>query len=46
MEKAGTIDKALLAALPAVHGTPVVPTDDQSKKMADYLGTNWSRVIS
>ena len=27
-------------------GTPVVPKDEQSKKMADYLGANWSKVIS
>ena len=46
MEKAGTVDKALLAALPPVHGTPVVPTDEQSKKNSDYLGANWSKVIS
>ena len=46
MEKAGTVDKALLAALPAVQGAPVVPTDDQSKKMSTYLGANWSKVIS
>jgi putative spermidine/putrescine transport system substrate-binding protein len=46
MEKAGTVDKNLLAALPAVQGTPTVPTDAQSKKMAEYLGANWSKVIS
>jgi putative spermidine/putrescine transport system substrate-binding protein len=46
MEKAGTVDKALLAALPAVNGTPVVPTDAESKKMSEYLGANWSKVIS
>jgi len=46
MEKAGTVDKALLAALPPVHGTPVVPTNEQSKKNSDYLGANWSKVIS
>jgi putative spermidine/putrescine transport system substrate-binding protein len=46
MEKAGTVDKALLSALPAVTGTPVVATDAQSKKMAEYLGVNWPRVIS
>jgi putative spermidine/putrescine transport system substrate-binding protein len=46
MDKAGTIDKAAFAALPKVDGTPVVPTDAQSKKMADYLGANWSKVIS
>jgi putative spermidine/putrescine transport system substrate-binding protein len=36
----------LLAALPKVDGTPVVPTDAQTKKNADYLGANWSKVIS
>ena len=46
MEKAGTVDKTLLEALPKVEGTPVIPTDEQSKKMADYLGANWSKVIS
>jgi putative spermidine/putrescine transport system substrate-binding protein len=46
MEKAGTVDKNLLNALPSVQGTPVIPTDEQSKKNADYLGSNWSKVIS
>ena len=46
MQKAGTVDKEALAALPSVAGTPVVATDAQSKKMADYLGANWSKVIS
>ena len=46
MEKAGTVDTNLLKALPSVQGTPVVATDAQSKKMADYLGANWSKVIS
>ena len=46
MEKAGTVDKNLQSALPSVQGTPVVPTDEQSKKMAQYLGANWSKVIS
>jgi putative spermidine/putrescine transport system substrate-binding protein len=46
MEKAGTVDKALLSALPPVNGTPVIATDEQAKKMADYLGANWSKVIS
>jgi putative spermidine/putrescine transport system substrate-binding protein len=46
MQKAGTVDKTLLAALPTVSGAPVVATDAQSKKMADYLGANWSKVIS
>jgi putative spermidine/putrescine transport system substrate-binding protein len=46
MEKGGTVDKNLLSALPSVPGTPVIPTDEQSKKNADYLGANWSKVIS
>jgi putative spermidine/putrescine transport system substrate-binding protein len=46
MQKAGTVDKDALAALPTVAGTPVVATDAQSKKMAEYLGANWSKVIS
>jgi putative spermidine/putrescine transport system substrate-binding protein len=46
MEKGGTVDKNLLSALPSVQGTPVVATDEQSKKMAEYLGANWSKVIS
>lgn len=45
MEKAGTVDADLLAALPKVTGEPVVATDEQSKKMAEYLGANWSKVI-
>ena len=45
-KKAGTVDKTLLAALPKVDGTPVLPTDAQSKKTAEYLGANWSKVIS
>ncbi len=46
MEKSGTVDKGLLAALPAVQGSPVIPTDEQTKKIADYLGTNWAKAVS
>jgi putative spermidine/putrescine transport system substrate-binding protein len=46
MEKGGTVDKALLAALPPVTGTPVIATDEQTKKNADYLGANWAAAIS
>ncbi|MET0701387.1 MAG: ABC transporter substrate-binding protein [Mycobacterium sp.] len=46
MTKAGTVDKALLDALPPVNGTPVLPTDEQSKKIADYLGGNWAKAVS
>ena len=44
--KAMLLRAATLKALPPVTGAPVVPTDAQSKKMADYLGANWSKVIS
>ncbi|MDT5181528.1 MAG: putative spermidine/putrescine transport system substrate-binding protein [Mycobacterium sp.] len=46
MEKAGTIDKTLLAALPTVSGTPVLPTNEQSEKLSAYLGANWAKAIS
>ena len=46
MAKAGTVDKAALDALPAVQGTSVIPTDEQSKKISEYLGTNWARAVS
>ena len=46
MEKAGTVDKKALDALPTIEGTPVIATDEQSKKNSDYLGANWSKVIS
>jgi putative spermidine/putrescine transport system substrate-binding protein len=46
MEKAGSVDKTALDALPVVQGTPVVPTNEQSEKNAAYLADNWSRVIS
>src|SRR6195952_5235869 len=46
MEKAGTVDADALAALPAVQGTPVLPTDEQSAKLSAYLGTNWAKAVS
>jgi len=45
MVTAGTIDKAKYDALPAVQGTPVVVSDAQNKKAADYLSANWAKVI-
>ncbi|MGZ4502475.1 MAG: ABC transporter substrate-binding protein [Nocardioidaceae bacterium] len=44
MVKAGTIDQAKYSALPKVTGKPVIPTNDQSAKAADYLSKNWSKV--
>jgi putative spermidine/putrescine transport system substrate-binding protein len=46
MEQAGTVDKTLLAALPPVTGTPVIATNEQTKKNADFLGANWAAAIS
>ena len=46
MAAAGTIDKTLWDALPKVTGTPVIPTDAQTTKAAQYLADNWSKVIS
>jgi len=45
MVKAGTIDKAKYDALPPVSGNPVVVTEEQNKKAADYLSQNWAKVI-
>jgi putative spermidine/putrescine transport system substrate-binding protein len=45
MVTAGTIDKAKYDALPKVEGTPVVVSEDQNKKAADYLAQNWAKVI-
>ena len=45
MVKAGTIDKAKYDALPKVEGTPVVVTNDQSKKAAAVLGDTWAKAV-
>ncbi len=45
MSKAGTIDKTAFAALPAVGGTPVFPTEDQTKKAKEYLAANWAKTV-
>ena len=45
MVKAGTIDKTKYDALPSVQGTPVIVTEDQNKKAAEYLSANWAKVI-
>lgn len=46
MEKAGTIDKAAFAKLPAVTGTPVFPTEAQNAKAKEYLGANWAKAVA
>ena len=45
MAEAGTVDKAAYDALPAVTGTPVLPTNDQSTKNAEFLGANWASAV-
>ncbi|MFA6574530.1 MAG: ABC transporter substrate-binding protein, partial [Nocardioides sp.] len=45
MVDAGTIDMALYDALPEVAGTPVIPTNEQTEKMAAYLADNWAKAI-
>jgi putative spermidine/putrescine transport system substrate-binding protein len=45
MVKNGTIDKAAFGALPTVEGTPVVLTQDQLKKVQEYLKANWQQAI-
>ncbi len=44
MVEAGTIDKAAYDALPPVEGTPVVVTDEQSAKAAEFLAANWAKI--
>jgi putative spermidine/putrescine transport system substrate-binding protein len=45
MVAAGTIDQALYDALPAVAGTPVIPTNEQTEAMAAYLAENWAKAV-
>ena len=45
MAEAGTIDQALWDALPAVEGTPVIPTVEQTETAAAYLADNWAKAI-
>jgi putative spermidine/putrescine transport system substrate-binding protein len=46
MTTAGTIDKTAAAALPAVNGTPQVPSGDQTSKASAYVVANWSAAVS
>jgi putative spermidine/putrescine transport system substrate-binding protein len=45
MVKAGTIDQEKYDALPEVSGTPVIPTNEQTEKMAAYLADNWAKAV-
>jgi putative spermidine/putrescine transport system substrate-binding protein len=46
MTTAGTVDATAAAALPAVTGTPLVPSGDQSTSAFAYLNAHWSAAIS
>jgi putative spermidine/putrescine transport system substrate-binding protein len=46
MTTAGTVNAAYAAALPAVPGTPLVPTGDQATKAFAYLNAHWTAAIS
>ena len=45
MTTAGTIDKAALAALPPVNGTPVFMSDAQATAASAYLAAHWAAAI-
>jgi putative spermidine/putrescine transport system substrate-binding protein len=46
MEKAGTLDKAAAAKLPAVSGTPKFPAEAQQDKAKTVLGQGWAKAVS
>ncbi|MFJ9149403.1 ABC transporter substrate-binding protein [Streptomyces sp. NPDC102270] len=46
MDKAGTLDKAAAAKLPAVSGTPKFPTEAQQDKAKTVLGQGWAKAVS
>ena len=45
MVSEGTIDEDLYDALPAVDGTPLIPTNEQTELMAAYLAENWAKAV-
>ena len=45
MAEEGTIDQELYDALPPVEGEPVIPTNEQTEKAAQYLSENWAKVV-
>jgi putative spermidine/putrescine transport system substrate-binding protein len=45
MQKAGTLNAADAAALPAVKGTPVFMTEDQSTAAGSYVASHWAQAI-
>ncbi len=45
MTKAGTVDATAAAALPAVSGTPLYPTDAQQTAAGTYVAAHWAAAI-
>jgi putative spermidine/putrescine transport system substrate-binding protein len=45
MAEEGTIDAELYDALPEVSGDPVIPSNEQTEKAAQYLSENWAKVV-
>ncbi|NYG07596.1 putative spermidine/putrescine transport system substrate-binding protein [Phycicoccus badiiscoriae] len=45
MKKAGTLDQAAAAKLPAVSGTPTIPSQDDTTKAKAYLAANWANAV-
>jgi putative spermidine/putrescine transport system substrate-binding protein len=45
MKTAGTIDATALAALPAVTGTPLYPSQAQQVAAGTYVSANWAAAI-
>ncbi|WP_404352790.1 ABC transporter substrate-binding protein [Phycicoccus jejuensis] len=45
MKTAGTLDADAAATLPAVEGTPVVPTQADSDSGKKYLADNWANAV-
>jgi hypothetical protein len=46
MTTAGTVNQTYAAALPAVNGTPQVPSGDQTSKASAYVVANWTAAVS
>ncbi|BBH16485.1 ABC transporter substrate-binding protein [Nocardioides baekrokdamisoli] len=45
MTAAGTIDKTLLAALPVVTGTPVLPNEAQNTTIGNQVSAGWAKAL-
>jgi putative spermidine/putrescine transport system substrate-binding protein len=45
MAEEGTIDQELYDALPPVEGEPVIPSNEQTEKAAEYLNENWAQAV-